>query len=138
MILRLALCLGLAATVGAEERKMVGVSGSKCEFPTASMETIAGKTVPLRLTGTALRTKAIFNVYSLASYVAEDATCKTPEDLAAADVPKRLDLVFEREVSGRDMAARSAPASRPTVPASSTRNSRLATSSWPSSRSKRA
>ena len=96
-------CLALAVA-GADERQTVGVPGAKTEFPIASSAQIAGKEVALRLTGTAMRTKAIFNVYAIASYVAADAACKTAEELAAADVPKRLDLVFEREVSGRDMA----------------------------------
>src|SRR5205085_128049 len=75
---------------------MVGVPGSSTQFPAAKDATIDGKPVSLVLTGCALRQKYFFNVYSVASYVQDGAKVRTPEELAAADCPKRLELVMER------------------------------------------
>jgi hypothetical protein len=97
------LALVAAATASAEE-KMVGTPGSKVEYPTMIKENVGDKPIAMKLTGTGLRTKAIFSVYAIASYVADAATVKSPAELAAADVPKRLHLVMEREVAGKDMS----------------------------------
>ena len=98
------LALVATATASADE-KMVGTPGSKVEYPAMIKESVGDKPVAMKLTGTGLRTKAIFSVYAIASYVADAATVKSPAELAAADVPKRLHLVMEREVSGEDMSA---------------------------------
>ena len=97
------LALVAAATASAEE-KMVGTPGSKVEYPTMIKENVGDQPIAMKLTGTGLRTKAIFSVYAIASYVADAATVKSPAELAAADVPKRLHLVMEREVAGKDMS----------------------------------
>lgn len=94
----------LAATSASADEKMVAAPGTKVEYPATIRESIGDKPVAMKLTGTGLRTKAIFNVYAIASYVAEAAAVKSPAELAAADVPKRLHLVMEREVSGKDMS----------------------------------
>lgn len=82
----------------------VGVPGSSTRFATTTQVTIDGKPVRMVLTGTALRQKFYFNVYAVASYVQEGVAVRTPEDLAAADCPKRLELVMERTVGGKEMA----------------------------------
>jgi hypothetical protein len=98
------LALVATATASADE-KMVGTPGSKVEYPAMIKESVGDKPVAMKLTGTGLRTKAIFSVYAIASYVADAATVNSPAELAAADVPKRLHLVMEREVTGADMSA---------------------------------
>jgi hypothetical protein len=95
----------LAAAAAFADEKLVGVPGSKVEYPAAIKETIDGKPLELRITGAGMRTKAFFNVYAIASYVAPECKAKTPEEVAAADCAKRLHLVMEREVSGKDMAS---------------------------------
>jgi hypothetical protein len=62
-----------------------------------------GKTVKLALTSTAMRTKLIVNVYAIGSYVQEGAKARTAEDLATVDCAKRLHLVMERKVDGKDI-----------------------------------
>jgi hypothetical protein len=97
--------LALVATASASaDEKMIATPSSKVEYPASIKESVGDKPVVMRCTGAGLRTKAIFSVYAIASYVAEAATMKTPAELAAADVPKRLHLVMEREVAGGDMS----------------------------------
>ena len=84
--------------------EMVGVPGSSARFASAVDVQAAGKTVRLNLTGTAIRKKAVFSVYAIASYLQEGVTAKNAEQLAAAESVKMLHLVMERDVSGKDMA----------------------------------
>ncbi|MFQ3592480.1 MAG: chalcone isomerase family protein, partial [Gemmataceae bacterium] len=56
------------------------------------------------LTGTAMRSKLIVNVYAIGSYVEEGAGIRTAADLLTCDKIKRLHLVMERNVSGSDFA----------------------------------
>ncbi len=65
---------------------------------------IGGKTVRLALTGTALRTKYMLHVYTVASYAPEGLKIPSPEALMTLDVPKMLILNFERSVDGATMA----------------------------------
>jgi Chalcone isomerase-like len=97
------LTLALAGA-GALAADVVGVPGSSTRFATTTQTTIDGKPGRLMLTGAALRQKFYFNVYAVASYIQEGAKARTPEDLAAADCPKRLELVMERTVDGKEMA----------------------------------
>lgn len=97
----LALGVGVLNAMGAE---MVGVRGSSAQYATALEANVNGKAVPLTLTGAALRTRLIVNVYAVGSYVQSGAGVKA-DTLAAADVVKRLHIVMERDVSGTDMAA---------------------------------
>ncbi len=92
--------LGLAAL-----EDTVGVPGSDVRFPAAVNLPVSGKPVQFALTGTALRKKFVFSVYAIGSYVQAGAAVRTPEELAAADVPKMLFLVLERDVDGSDMIA---------------------------------
>ena len=56
------LTLVAAASASAEE-KMVGTPGCKVEYPAMIKENVGDKSVAMKLTGTGLRTKAIFSVY---------------------------------------------------------------------------
>lgn len=78
----------------------VKVDGADVRYP-SSIELEGSK---LRLTGTGLRKKFVFNVYTVASYVAKDAEAKSATSLAALDDHKRLHLVMERGVDGKTMA----------------------------------
>ena len=88
----------------APSQETVGVSGSGTRFLTAIESKIGDQTVKLGLTGAALRKKLFFNVYTLGSYIRPGAGVRTADALAAADCPKQLHLVMERDVDGKDMA----------------------------------
>lgn len=96
--------VGLTLSVGAVAAEMVGVPNSNTQYPTPIQSTIAGKQYKMVLTGTALRTKVIFSVYTVGSYIQDGVKPHTAEELAAADKPKQLHLVMERDVDGPDMA----------------------------------
>jgi hypothetical protein len=83
---------------------MVGVDGSETTFPTQIESTIGGKAVKLNLTGAALRRRVIFKVYTIGSYVDAGARLRSAGEVVAADRPKQLHLVMERDVSGKDLA----------------------------------
>jgi hypothetical protein len=82
----------------------VSVPGSNTSYPGTTEVSVGGKTVKLALTGTAMRTKLIVNVYAIGSYVQDGVKVQTAEDLATADCAKRLHLVMERTVDGKDIA----------------------------------
>jgi hypothetical protein len=88
---------------GAFAAELVGVPGSGTRYPAEFETSVGGKPVKLTLTGTAVRTKLIVNVYALASYVQPGTGIKSGEALADADVAKRLHLIMERTVDGKDM-----------------------------------
>jgi hypothetical protein len=95
------------ATLGVAGLALAGsvrAPGSNTSYATEIDATVGGKAVKLALTGTAMRTKAIFNVYAIGSYVQQGADVRTAEALVAADCAKRLHLVMERGVEGKDMA----------------------------------
>src|SRR5437016_5088362 len=99
------LATALAALCGTlPAAEMVGVPGCGTTYPDAVEAVVAGKTVRLALTGAAMRTKFFFNVYAVASYVEQGSAARTAAEVAAADCPKRLHLVMERAVEGKDMA----------------------------------
>jgi Chalcone isomerase-like len=91
-----------ASLVQAQEK--VGVSGSSFEFDVAREAKVGDKKYSLKLTGAAMRKKAIFKVYAIGSYVEKDFAGRSAEDLAKVDVIKQLHLVMERNVDGADMA----------------------------------
>ncbi len=97
----LMLALGGAEALAGDD---VGVPGATTRFATTTQTTIDGKPVTLVLTGAALRQKFYFNVYAIASYIQEGSKARTPHDLAVADCPKRLELIMERTVDGKEMA----------------------------------
>jgi hypothetical protein len=108
--------LGLSAAA-AWAAEMVGVEGSTTQFPATIESPINNKKVQLILTGTALRTKYFFSVYSIGSYVEQGHGIHTAEDLVGADVPKQLHLVMERDVDGKSMATAFREAVRLNYPA---------------------
>lgn len=100
--------------LGAE---LVGISGSYTRFATAIEGRIGGAPVKMVLTGGALRQKAIFNVYTVGSYVQAGAGVRSAGELAALDGPKQLHLVMERDIPGTKMAETFAAAIRQSHPA---------------------
>jgi hypothetical protein len=96
---RLLIAAGLVA-VGSTTRG--GTADSR--FPSTISSTIDGKNLRLSLTGSALRKKYGFSVYTVASYVQEGAKVTDAEALAKADIAKILCLVFERDVDGQAIA----------------------------------
>lgn len=100
----LAMGLLLLAAAGAVAVELVPVRGSDVKYTTTMDATLAGKPVKLVLTGTALRQKFFLNLYAIGSYLVEGVRIQSPEDLATTDHLKRLHLVMERAVEGRDLA----------------------------------
>jgi hypothetical protein len=82
----------------------VGVDGSSTEYQTKIETQVAGKAVKLDLTGAGLRKRVVFKVYTIASYVEAGAGVRSADALAAADCPKQLHLVMERDVDGKELA----------------------------------
>ena len=80
----------------------VAVPGSSARFARAVPLPGSNPPAALTLTGVALRTKLVFNVYAIASYVQDGTPARTPEELARAEAPRMLHLVMERTVSGKD------------------------------------
>src|SRR5262245_54659116 len=97
MVWTFTLLAGWALSANAQEK--VSVPGCGVRFNTSISEAIDSKPMNMKLTGVALRTKVFFNVYAMGSYIAQDASVRSAEELAAADVAKRLHLVMERDVS---------------------------------------
>jgi hypothetical protein len=90
--------------LGVMAADLVDVPGSSTRYPSEVLAPVAGRSVKMRLTGVALRTKVIVNVYAIASYLQHDVKVGSAEELAAADCAKRLHLVMERTVDGKDLA----------------------------------
>jgi hypothetical protein len=95
--------IGFAALVAGTDSGVRGATGDP-RFPATIASRIGGKPVRLVLTGTAVRTKYGFRVYTLASYVQEGAQVRDAEGLVGLDAPKQLHLIFERDVDGATMA----------------------------------
>src|SRR4051812_44146200 len=93
----------LALCVPADAADPAVIAGSM-RYPTTLTGYFDGKPVPMVLTGTALRTKLGFSVYSLGSYVQQGTRVRGPYELAGAAVPKQLCLAFERAVDGDTLA----------------------------------
>lgn len=94
--------LVLAAAWPALAVETVGVEGSSTRFPTSVTLPVNGKPATMHLTGTALRTKFVFNVYAMGSFLQDGVKASTAEDVAQAKAAKMFYLVMEREVSARD------------------------------------
>jgi hypothetical protein len=65
---------------------------------------IGGRQVKMMLTGSAIRTKSIFKIYAIDSYVEQGLKIRTAHDMIAVDGPKQLHLLMLRSVAGPDMA----------------------------------
>ncbi|MFO0946544.1 MAG: chalcone isomerase family protein [Planctomycetota bacterium] len=100
-MLALTLAIGVGSLAQAEER--VGVAGSDVTFPKAVSRVVGDKETKLVVTGTGLREKYYVNVYAVGSYIAADTDVKSATQLASADIPKMLHLIFERDVDGGEM-----------------------------------
>jgi len=102
--------LGLGLCVCPCDRAAVGGAGVRPgaavdpRFPAAVTRTIGGKPVRLTLTGTAVRRKYGFSVYSVASYLREGLRVRDADGLSRADAAKELHLIFDRDVDGATMA----------------------------------
>jgi hypothetical protein len=99
-ILALALATWLSVAAFAADDVNVG----SAHFPGATAISLDGKTFNLTLTGAAMRQRLFINVYAIASYVQTGTSVSSAEELAGADVPKRLHLVMQRDVAGKDVA----------------------------------
>lgn len=107
MLIALAVCgvCWLPGYVGGlRAQESVGVSGTGRSYPTEIAVPIGGKPVTMTLTGVALRQKYFFNVYTIGSYVRAGVRVRGADELAAADCPKQLHLIMERDITGADMA----------------------------------
>lgn len=102
VIVALTGALLVLGTAAAGEK--VGVDGSSAQYDSRIEATVGDKPVTMALTGTALRKRVIIKVYSIGSYIQEGASARSAEELAAADVPKQLHLIMERDVDGKEMA----------------------------------
>ena len=101
LVLSAALAVLCGVAVGGET---VGVDGSDTTYDTRIECTVAGKPVKMDLTGTAMRKRVVFKVYTIGSYVEAGAGVRSAEALAGADVPKQLHLVMQRDVDGKELA----------------------------------
>src|SRR5262245_8860420 len=90
--------------VAAVATELIGLPGSAATYPTETTISINGQPVAVKLTGLAMRKKLLFNVYAIGSYVEKTSTVKTAEELAAADTPKMLHLIMERDLDGKELA----------------------------------
>jgi hypothetical protein len=102
--MRTACLLAVVAAGSAWAVGFVGVPGSSAQYPTEITVDHGGKQVKMNLTGTAMRTKIILNVYAIGSYLQDGVKVKSAEGLAAADCLKRLHLVVERNIDGPALA----------------------------------
>jgi len=68
-------------------------------FPVAVSAEIGGKKAEMRLTGHAVRRAMRIRFYKIGSYCCESIAPSDVDRLAAADVPKQLLLVMERDIS---------------------------------------
>lgn len=102
--LRSTALLTCLVAAGATQAEDVAVPGTATTFPSTAQIRVGEQTASVRITGTAMRKKAFFNVYAIAIYVDANTAVKTPEELVKADVPKMIHLKLEREVPGDKMA----------------------------------
>jgi hypothetical protein len=78
---------------------------SETHFPAEIEAKIGADKVKLVRTGSAYRKSAGFKVYAVASYLRHGVKLRTPEQLAQADEPKLLELIFIMKVPGDQMAS---------------------------------
>jgi hypothetical protein len=97
-----ALVAGAVILPAASSSEPVPVAGSSAKYPPSVSVPVGQKAVTLKLTGVGLRTKVVFNVYAVGSYLQDGAAVRTAEELARADAARMLYLVMERTVSSAD------------------------------------
>jgi Chalcone isomerase-like len=101
---RVAMAASLVLCLTAGAYAAHGVDVGTAHFADTTSITMNGKPVNLTLTGAAMRVKLFVNVYAIGSYVQAGTTVRSAAELSAADVPKQLHLVMQRDVAGRDVA----------------------------------
>jgi hypothetical protein len=94
--------MGLTAAPAAFTADPVVVPGSAHKFSRSITTKYGDQPLTLRLTGAGMRTKLIFNVYAIGSYLQDTSTARTPEDVARAETARALYLVMERTVESAD------------------------------------
>jgi hypothetical protein len=102
---RFTLATLMAATtvvLAAPASEPVPVKGTAAKYPRSITVPVGEQAATLKLTGVGLRTKLLFNVYAVGSYLQDGVTVATPEDLARADAVRMLYLVMERSVEAAD------------------------------------
>ena len=72
----------------------VSLSGSGVRFSTTTDYLANAKSNKMALTGVAMRSKFLVNVYSIASYVQEGVKPKSSDELINAHIYKQLNLVM--------------------------------------------
>lgn len=95
--------LGLAVLAVTGGREQVRAQGT-IRFPAEIEAKIGAEKLKLVRTGSAFRIRGGFKVYAVASYLGRGIKLRTAEQLAHADQPKQLELVFLMTVAGDDMA----------------------------------
>lgn len=80
----------------------VPVKGTSVTYAPTVSATVKDKAVQLNLTGTGLRTKVGFGVYTVGSYVQDGTRVRSAEDVAKADAVRLLHLVMQRTVQPDD------------------------------------
>ncbi len=80
-------------------------AGGDPQFAATVSTRIGDTPVRLVLTGTALRTKYRFRVYTIGSYVQEGIRVGDANTLARMDAIKQLHLIFERDIDGATIAS---------------------------------
>ena len=92
-----------ALTLPAVADETVQVPGSSTRYPVLVATSDGKQDVTLKLTGAALRSKLVIDVYTVASYLQQGATVRTADELVAADAVKLLSIVMQRDVDGPDL-----------------------------------
>ena len=98
-LVRLPLMVASGAGMVASVAGAAGQGGGDPRFASVITTPIGGQPVRLVLTGTAVRTKFMLSMYTIASYLHEGVKVRDAAELIAVNAPKQLHLVFERSVA---------------------------------------
>jgi len=112
VVVAMALALTLAGSLGSAGASLAGdgddeslaVPGSDHKYPVKIERDIGGKTTTLVITGAGQRTKTLFKVYTVGSYVQQGVAIKDAAELATQDCAKQLHIIMQRDVDGSTMA----------------------------------
>jgi hypothetical protein len=91
------------AAVPAVAQDTVVVPGTSTRYPVAVSTSDGKQDVVLKLTGVALRSKVVVDVYTVGSYLQQGATARTADELVAIDAVKLLSIMMARDVDGPDL-----------------------------------
>ena len=81
---------------------VVPVPGTSAKYPRTVVMPVAGKPTELTLTGVGLRSRFVFDIYAIGSYIQSGTKAANADELIKSDASKMLYLVMERDVSGKD------------------------------------